>query len=85
MISALGTIPAQRFLHRSVFMARYQIPPNTGKVKVAMGLGGTYVVWNGKQGKHEFSISCRKRKQAEQVARIINEKRHNGEIEVLDG
>lgn len=66
-------------------MARYQIPHNTGKVKVAMGVAGTYAVWNGKQGKHEFRILVRTRKQAEEVAKIINEKKHNGYIEVLGG
>lgn len=64
-------------------MASYEIPKNLGKVKVAMGLGGLYMVWNGKQGKGEFSIPCRNRKQAEEVARIINGKQHTGTIEVL--
>lgn len=66
-------------------MARYQIPHNTGKVKVAMGVAGTYAVWNGKQGKHEFRILVRTRKQAEEVAKLINEKKHDGYIEVLGG
>lgn len=66
-------------------MALYQIPANVGKVKVAMGPGGTFTVWNGKQGKNEFAIPCRTRKQAEEVARIINGKQHKGEIEVLSG
>lgn len=66
-------------------MARYRIPQNTGKVKVAMGVAGTYAVWNGKQGKHEFRILVRTRKQAEEVAKLINEKRHDGYIEVLGG
>lgn len=39
-------------------------------------------MWNGKQGKNEFRILVRNRKQAEEVAKIINEKRHNGEVEV---
>ena len=47
-----------------------------------MGLGGKYVVWNGKQGKHEFSITCRNRKEAQELAEKINKKRHTGEIEV---
>ena len=63
-------------------MARYEVPQNVGKVRVAMGLGGKYTVWNGKQGKHEFAITCRSRKQAEEVARLINSSQHNGEIEV---
>ena len=63
-------------------MARYSVPPNTGKVRVAVAIGGTWAVWNGKQGKNEFRILVRDRKQAEEVAKIINEKRHNGEIEV---
>ena len=61
---------------------RYQVPPNIGKVKVAMALGGKVVVWNGKQGKDEFSITCRNRKQAEALARAINSKQHPGEVEV---
>lgn len=66
-------------------MARYSIPPNTGKVRVAMGVAGTYAVWNGKQGKNEFKILVRTRAKAEEIARIINAKEHNGSIEVLDG
>lgn len=62
---------------------KYDIPPNTGKVRVAMGLGGTYVVWNGKQGKHEFSIACRTKKQAEEIAKLINSKDRPKEIEVM--
>lgn len=63
-------------------MAKIKIPQNVGKVRVAMALGGKFSVWNGKQGQHEFSIVCRDRKQAEEVARMINEKRHGGEIVV---
>lgn len=63
-------------------MPKYTIPPNTGKVRIAMGVGGAYAVWNGKQGKNEFRILCRTRKKAEEVAKIINEKKHNGEIDV---
>ena len=58
------------------------VPPNTGKVRVAMALGGKYTVWNGKQGKHEFAITCRNRKQAEEIARIINSRQHDGTVEV---
>ena len=61
-------------------MPRYTIPPNTGKVRVAMGLGGKFTVWNGKQGKNEFVIVCRDRKQANDVAERINRKQHDGEI-----
>jgi hypothetical protein len=64
-------------------MALYSIPPNTGRVRVAMGLGGTYVVWNGKFGKHKFEIAVRRREQAEQIAKLINTKQHDGQIEVL--
>jgi hypothetical protein len=63
-------------------MARYEIPQNVGKVRVAMGLGGKFTVWNGKQGQHEFVIGCRNRKQAEEIARKINRREHDGEIEV---
>ena len=65
-------------------MATYTIPQNIGKVRVAMGMGGKYTVWNGKQGKHEFAIICRNRKQAEEVARLINTRQHNGEV-VVEG
>ena len=61
---------------------KVKIPQNAGKVRVAMRLGGKFTVWNGKQGQHEFAIICRDRKQAEQVAKIINEKKHNGEVVV---
>jgi hypothetical protein len=64
-------------------MAQYSIPPNVGKVRVAMFLGGKFAVWNGKHGKHEFRILCRDRKQAVEVAGIINKKQHEGTIEVL--
>ena len=63
-------------------MAKYTIPPNTGKVRVAMTLGHKITVWNGKQGKDEFVIVCRNRKQAEEVARKINSRDHNGEVVV---
>ena len=63
-------------------MAKYTIPPNTGKVRVAMGLGGTYKVWNGKTDKNEFAITCRTRKQAAEIAEKINRKQHDGEIVV---
>ena len=66
-------------------MALYKIPPNAGKVRVAMFLGNKWVVWNGKQGQHEFRILCSSRKQAEEVAGIINRKEHDGEIEVMGG
>ena len=47
-----------------------------------MGLGGKYTVWNGKQGQHEFSITCRNRKQAEEIATLLNSKNRPAEIEV---
>ena len=65
-------------------MAKYTVPPNIGKVRVAVGLGGKYAVWNGKQGKQEFRIFVRTKKQAEELARMINEKRHGGEVEVWE-
>lgn len=64
---------------------KYSIPPNIGKVRVMMALGGRYAVWNGKDGRMKFEILCRTRKQAEEVATKINKKDHNGEIEVLSG
>jgi len=66
-------------------VAIYEIPKNVGKVKIAIGLGNVYMVWNGKQGPGEFRIPCRSRKQAEEVARMINSKEHDGEIEVMGG
>jgi hypothetical protein len=63
-------------------MPTYTIPPNAGKVRVAMGLGGKFTVWNGKQGKDEFVITCRNRKQAEEIARKINGRDHRGEVVV---
>ena len=63
-------------------MAQYVIPPNTGKVRIVMGLGGTYVVWNGKNDKNEFKIVCRKKQTAQEVMKIINGKLHKGSVEV---
>lgn len=63
-------------------MATYRIPPNIGKVRVAMARGGRIVVWNGKQGRGEFSILCRNRKQAEEIARLLNSKDRPTQIEV---
>ena len=63
-------------------MARYEIPEKVGKVRVAMALGGKFAVWNGKQGRGEFRIVCRNRKEAEEVAGRINRKQHEGFIEV---
>ena len=62
-------------------MAKVKIPQNVGKVKVAMTLGGKWTVWNGKQGQHEFVIILVNRKQATEIAKLINSKQHNGEIE----
>ena len=63
-------------------MRKFTIPPNAGKVRLVMGLGGTYSVWNGKHGKDEFVIACRTRKQATEIAEKINKKQHNGEVVV---
>lgn len=63
-------------------MPKYVIHKNIGRVRVAVTLGNRYTVWNGKQGRGEFVIPCRNRKQAEQIVAIINNKQHNGEIEV---
>ena len=49
-----------------------------------MALGGKYAVWNGKQGKQEFRILVRTKKQAEEVAKMINSKEHGGEVEVWE-
>lgn len=64
-------------------MARYRIPPNCGKVRVVIAQGGKYAVWNGKDDRrHELLILCRDKKQAQEIARKINEKDHDGEIEI---
>ena len=63
-------------------MAKYTIPPNAGKVRVAVTLGHKITVWNGKQGKHEFVIICRDRKHAAEIAEKINRGQHDGTIEV---
>lgn len=48
-----------------------------------MALGGKYAVWNGKDDwKHQLLIYCRDKKHAQEVARIINNKEHDGEIEI---
>ena len=62
-------------------MPRIEVPKNIGKVRVAIGLGGKYMVWNGKQGKNEFSIGCRNRKEAEAIAAKLNQKDRPKEIE----
>ena len=64
-------------------MPTHSIPPNVGKVRVAMTVGGKFTVWNGKQDQHEFVIPCRDRKQANEVAEKINRKQHDGKI-VID-
>ena len=64
---------------------KYSIPPNIGRVRVMMASGGKYAVWNGKDKKLKFEILCRTRKTAEEVAKKINAKDHDGEIEVLNG
>jgi hypothetical protein len=61
---------------------KYTIPKNVGKVRVMMAQGGKYAVWNGKDGRLRFEILVRTRKQAEEVAQLINAGRHGGEIEV---
>lgn len=63
-------------------MAKYVIPPEIKRVRVVMGLGGHYKVWNGKTGREEFFITCRNRKQANEIARLINQRQHQGEIVV---
>lgn len=64
-------------------MAQVRIPPNIGKVRVAITQGHKWTVWNGKQGRHEFVIICRDRRHAEEICRIINEKRHEGFVEIV--
>jgi hypothetical protein len=61
---------------------QYEIPPKTGKVRVAVTLGNRYVVWNGKQGKDEFKIACKNRRQAAEVAAKINQMKDGGVVNV---
>ncbi len=63
-------------------MAKITIPPNTGKVRVAMTLGHKYTVWNGKQGKGEFSLVCRDRKHAEAIAARINATKKQSKVAI---
>ena len=63
-------------------MPKIIVPPNTGPVRVAVGLGGKFTVWNGKQGQHEFFVACRDRKAAVKLAAEINARRKEGTIEV---
>jgi hypothetical protein len=73
----------ERLLERgTTSVATYKVPQNTGKVRVAVTLGHRFTVWNGRQGKHEFVIPCRNRKQAEEIARKINSHDHTGEVNV---
>lgn len=66
-------------------MPKIFIPQNVGRVRVAKGVGGLYVVWNGKQNsKHEFSIPCRTRQQAQDLAKRINAGLR-GEVDVYHG
>ncbi|HZZ43216.1 MAG TPA: hypothetical protein VFE58_09780 [Tepidisphaeraceae bacterium] len=66
-------------------MARYFVPQNVGRVRIAKSVGGIWVVWNGKQNsKHEFSIPCRTREQATEVAKRINAG-ERGDIDVFIG
>ncbi len=64
-------------------MAQVKIPQNCGKVRVAIGHGNKWTVWNGKQCKNEFVIVARDRKHAEELAGLINRKEHEGFVEVL--
>lgn len=64
-------------------MPRITIPPNTGKVRVAITLGHKYTVWNGKQGKGEFSLVCRSRKEAEAIAARINGTKKQQKAEIV--
>ena len=61
---------------------RHEVPPNIGKVRVAVTLGNKYVVWNGKQGPGEFKLLCRDKRQAAKVAEQVNKLRDGGTIEV---
>ena len=62
--------------------AEVQIPPNTGKVRVAMAPGGTYASGTASMERTNSASLVRGRKQAEELAKLINERKHNGEVEV---
>ncbi len=64
-------------------MARYTIPEHVKHVRVCVAQGGAFAVWNGKTGRDEFRIVVRKRQQAEEIAKQINSKQHNGVVEVF--
>ena len=49
---------------------------------MAITLGNKYVVWNGKQGKHEFKIAFKNRKEATTAAAKINQMKGGGVLEV---
>lgn len=49
---------------------------------MAITLGNKYVVWNGKQGKHEFKIAFKNRKEATAAAAKINQMKNGGVLEV---
>jgi len=68
-----------RLVRRKV-VPTYKVPQNTGRVRVAITTGNRITVWNGKQGQHEFAIPCRNRKQAQEIAKKINNREHKGEI-----
>jgi len=61
---------------------KHEVPANIGKVRVAVTLGNKYVVWNGKQGRGEFRIACKDKRQATQLAQQINQLREGGTVEV---
>jgi hypothetical protein len=61
-------------------MAKYTIPEDVGKVRVAMTLGNKITVWNGKQGRGEFTIVCKTKKKAQELCDLINNKKQRGEI-----
>jgi len=61
-------------------MSRHRIPKSPGKCKVIITMAGTYAVFNNKTGKNKVLIPCRDKEQAEEIARKINDKDHDGEI-----
>ncbi len=64
-------------------MAKIEVPKKCGRVRVAVTQGNKYVVWNGKQGRGEFGIICRNKRQAQELCEKINTKDHDGTV-ILD-
>jgi hypothetical protein len=61
-------------------MPRHRIPKNPGECEVITTKAGAYAVSNKKTGKNKVLIPCRDQEQAQDIARKIDAKDHDGEI-----